>query len=297
MLWRVIAVVLIGTVALACQPRAEDHSAGVRDDAGRVVRLNGPARRIVSLSPATTELLFDLGAGEYVVGRTRWCQDPPEALRVPSVGDGFEPNVEAIVARRPDRVVFYHSPANADAVERLEALGVATVSLRIDRLADFTRAARILGDLVDRRARADSLIAILEAGLSAASPAPPVSAASPTIAIIVWDNPPIVIGAASFLSELVTLAGARNLFGDIAQPSAPVSIETVAARDPDLLLISGGGPAPGFIRRPEWQVVDAVRRRRFVTVAGTEFGHPSFRAPEAVAELREAMGRWDGEGR
>lgn len=291
MLSRLATAAVLGTVLVSCRAGREIPATGLTDDAGRAVRLAAPPRRIVSLSPATTELLFDLGAGDLLVGRTRWCQDPPAALVVPSVGDGFAPNVEAVVARRPDLVVFYHSPSNAAAIAQLEALGIATVSLRIDRLDDFTRATRILGELLGRPARADSLIATLDAELDSLSHAVDAVHAVHAVAIIAWDNPPIVIGAASFLGEIVTLAGGRNVFGDVEQPSLTVSIETIAARDPDLLLVHGNGSSPAFLERPEWHVVDAVRQRRLVMVHGTEFGHPSFRVGKAVAHLRELLVR------
>lgn len=276
---------LLGVAILACGPDAEPHRSGIEDDAGSIVRLAETPRRIVSLSPVTTELLFDLAVGDRLVGRTRWCQDPPEALAVPSVGDGLPPNVEAVLARRPDLVVFYHSPSNADAVRRIEALGIPTVSVRTDLLADFERAARMLGALLGRRDRADSLIARLHAALD--SVAVPAGEDGPSAAIITWDNPPIVLGAGSFLSEIVTSAGLRNAFADLEQPSVTVSIETIAARDPDFLLVTADAPA--FARRPEWQVVRAVRQRRFLRVEGTEFGHPSFRMPDAVAQMRAVL--------
>lgn len=288
MLWRCSAATLLAA-AVACQPAGPPPGAGVPDDAGRAVQLDRAPRRIVSLSPATTELLFALGAGDRVVGRTRWCEDPPEARQVPSVGDGLAPNVEAIVARRPDLVVFYHASANDAALERLDALGLPSVSVRVDRLADLARTARLLGRLTGDSARADSLIETLDAELAASSVHARPSA--PRVLILVWDNPPIVIGGGSFLSEIVELAGGRNAFGDLDRPSATVSIETIAARAPDVVLVTGEGD-PGFATRPEWQVVEAVRARRFAAVSGTEFARPSFRAPLAVRRLREVLARW-----
>ena len=84
----------------------------VADDGAQSVRLAEPARRIVSLNPTTTELLFAIGAGDRVVGRTRWCDWPPAALRIASVGEGFPPNVEAVLARRPDLAVAYATGLN-----------------------------------------------------------------------------------------------------------------------------------------------------------------------------------------
>ncbi len=249
-----------------------------------------PAQRIVSLSPATTELLFALGAGDRVVGRTRWCQDPPEATRVPSVGDGLDPNVELILARRPDLVVFYHSPTNASAIERLDGLGIASVSLSLDGLADLRRAAGVLAQLTGDSARAHSLVDRFDRDL--AEVVQPTRDARPSVLILTWDNPPIVIGGTSFLSEIVGLAGGRNVFDDLERPSATVSIETIAARDPDLVLITGGSSDAAFMKRPEWQTSAAVRHERFAVVAGTEFSHPSFRAARAVAALRAVLSEW-----
>jgi ABC-type hemin transport system substrate-binding protein len=127
---------LVGLLALlaACGGRGSDASAR---------SASTPARRIVSLSPASTELLFALGAGDRVVGRTTWCDYPPEARRVPSVGDGLNPNLEAILALRPDLVVLYRSPLNQTAARRLGALGIAAPVLAQDRLEDLAQAARV----------------------------------------------------------------------------------------------------------------------------------------------------------
>src|SRR6266516_1176222 len=77
-----------------------------------------PAHRIVSMLPSSTEILFAIGAGDRVVGRTQWCDYPPAALAVPSVGEALPPNVEAVAARRPDLVVLYKSGQNATAAEQ-----------------------------------------------------------------------------------------------------------------------------------------------------------------------------------
>src|SRR2546421_10871260 len=105
---------LAGLVALAAATCARDERApaagpAVTDDAGRRVTLAAPARRVVSLLPSFTEILFAIGAGDRLVGRTAWCDYPPAALAVPSVGDGMPPNVEAVAARPPDLVLGYRS--------------------------------------------------------------------------------------------------------------------------------------------------------------------------------------------
>jgi len=279
---------LVVLAAAACAREGRSPAGGdvaVTDDAGRRVTLAAPARRVVSLLPSFTEILFAVGAGDRVVGRTAWCDYPPAALAVPSVGDGIPPNVEAVAARRPDLVVLYRSGPNVTAADQFERLGIRTVLLDLNRLEELGPAARRLGVLTGRRVAADSLARAMDS-LSSRPPIP----GPRSLAFIVWDNPPIVIGAGSFLDRLAGLAGARNVFHDIATPSAQVSIETIAARNPDFIaVLSDTGAPPRYADRPEWRVVPAVRQRRFLLLPGRLFGRPGPRAAEAVRELRRRL--------
>ncbi len=285
-----LAGLLLLAALAAC--RVADHSVlpgTVTDDAGRRVTLPAPARRIVSLSPSATELLYALGVGDRVVGRTTWCDYPPQVLAVPSVGDGLNPNVEAVAARRPDLVVLYRSQLNETAADQLARLGIAAVILRQDRLEDVGRAARLLGRLTGRAAVGDSLAEVMARWL--ASP-PQAIAPAPRarLAFIVWDNPPTVIGAGSYLDQLAMLAGGDNVFHDIRAASATVSLETIAARAPDVIaVLSDSARLPAYSSRREWRAIRAVRERRFVYLSGSLFARPSPRAPEAVAELRRRL--------
>src|SRR6266705_1471123 len=250
----------------------------VTDDAGRRVTLAAPARRIVSLLPSFTEILFAIGAGDRLVGRTTWCDYPPEALALPSVGDGMPPSVEAVAARRPDLVVLYRAGPNVTAAEQLERLGIRTVLLDLNLLEQLGPAARRLGVLTGHSRAADSLAHVLDS-LASQPPAP----STRSLAFIVWDNPPIVIGAGSYLDRLAALAGARNVFRDVGAPSAQVSIETIAARDPDFVaLLSDSAVPPRYAMRPEWRVVRAVRDARFLCLPGQRFGRPGPRAAAAL---------------
>lgn len=282
---------LVGLVALtltACAPA--DHvpvrgGIAVTDDAGRRVTLAAPARRVVSLLPSFTEILFAIGAGDRLVGRTTWCDYPPEALAVPSVGDGMPPSVEAVAARHPDLVALYRSGPNVAAAEQLERLGIRTVLFDLNLLDQLGPATRRLGALTGQGKRADSLARVMDS-LASQPPAP----GTQSLAFVVWDNPPIVIGAGSYLDRLAALAGARNVFHDVSSPSAQVSIETIAARDPDFVaLLTDSAVPPRYAARPEWRVVRAVRTARFLFLPGQLFGRPGPRAAEAIRELRRRL--------
>ncbi len=247
----------------------------------------GPSQRIVSLLPSFTEILFAIGAGDRVVGRTQWCDYPPAALNIPSVGDGLPPNIEAVMARQPDLVVLYNAGPNVTAAKQLERAGIQTVLIDLNRLEDLGPATRTLGRLTGREEQAESLAIMLDS--LAGRPPPP---ARTSLAFVVWDNPPIIIGHGSYLDQLASQAGARNVFSDVAAPSAQVSLETIVARDPQwIAVLSDSGTAPGFAKRREWRAVRAVRDGHFLLLAGSLFGRPGPRSGEAIRQLRGLLGR------
>jgi ABC-type Fe3+-hydroxamate transport system substrate-binding protein len=280
-------LLLLAVVACRGAPTPEPAIRAV-DDAGDTVRLASPARRVVSLIPASTELLFAIGAGPAVVGRTRYCDYPAQAASVPDLGDGIKPNIEAVVGQRPDLVILYNSGQNAAVATRLRELGIASLRLNTDQLADVRRVARLLGRITGYEHGADSVVAVFDTALAGATRPP--RGRRPKVLLLVWEQPPMTIGRGSFLSELIERAGAENLFADVGSSSGVVSIEAVAARNPDLIFTTAEGPST-FASRPEWQLVPAVRERRFLAVNGSEFNRPSPRAPQAIRELASALAR------
>lgn len=290
------AAVLLALLAPACG-RRERPAAGaatpVVDDWHRTVALAAPARRIVSLAPATTELVFALGLGDRLVGRTTWCDYPDSAHAVPDVGNGIGPNVEAIAAQRPDLVLLYASEANRTALEQLSRMGINVAVLALDLAADVRRAAVTIGTLAGVPAAADSLVIRFDTALAAASQLHEPWGARPPqrVYVDVEGNPPITIGAGSYLSEILAAAGALNVFDDIRGGSGVVSLEAIARRDPDVVVVlsSDTARAPHLERRAGWRTVRAVREGRVLVLDGRLYGRPSPRMPQAVRLLAERL--------
>jgi len=207
---------------------------------------------------------------------------------VPNLGDGIKPSIEAVLAQRPDLVVLYNSGQNAAVAGHLRELGIASLRINTDALSDVPRVAGVLGLLTGHQRGADSLAAVFDTALAHATRTDLVR--RPKVLLLVWEQPPMTIGEGSFLSELVERAGGENLFQDVVSSSGVVSIEAVAARNPDLIFTTTEGPS-AFARRPEWQVVAAVRERRFLRVSGSEFNRPSPRAPAAIRQLASSLSR------
>lgn len=259
----------------------------VIDDFGDTTRVAPPAQRIVSLNPVTTELLFALGVGDRVVGRTSWDLFPEAAKAVPDLGAGMGPNVEAVIGQRPDLVLLYASESNRAAAQQLRAAGIATLAHRTDRVADLQRVipaiAAAVGEESLGRLVADSVQASVEAVRALPRPSEPVRAFWH-----IWDAPLLTIGGGSYMSELLDIAGATNVFADAEQPSPQVSLEEVARRNPDVIL-AGPNNARKIRENPLWQAVPAVRAGRILVIDTTIVGRPGVRMGEAARFLRRAL--------
>lgn len=268
-------------------PPARASTAPAVDDFGDTVRAAAPPARIVSINPATTELLFALGAGPRLVGRSKWDEAPDSARLVPEVGDGLSPNVEAILARRPDLVVLYASANNRAAAERLRAAGVRTISLKIDRVEHFRRAAALLGRVTGDSARARTVVDSVDASLERARRA---TAALPrrTVFWHVWDAPLITIGGGSYMTQLVEAAGGRNIYGEMPDVSPQVSMEDLLRRDPDAILAGPDG-AKRIAADPSWQRLRAVRTGQVLVVDPDLVGRQGPRMGEAALAIARLL--------
>jgi iron complex transport system substrate-binding protein len=277
-------LVLLG----ACRTDARAPSA-VHDDFGDTIAVaaGGPPRRIVSLNPTTTELLYAIGAGERLVGRTTWDLYPPEVRSVPDLGPGLRPNVEAVIAAHPDLVVLYASEDNRDAARRLRAAGIRTVAYRVDRIADFARVTRALGVLTGDSAAARVTVDSVRATLARVRAAT-ASLAHPTAFWILWESPLLAVGGGSFLDELLVAAGARNVYDSLPAPSPAVSFEDLVHRNPDVVLASPQ-TRTRILADPRWQALRAVRSGRVLVFDTTIVNGPSARVGASAVSLARLL--------
>jgi len=200
--------------------------------------LAGAPQRIVSAAPAITETLFALGLGDRVVGVTTHCRFPEEATKKPKIGGYLRPSLEAIVALRPDLVIAERSPSNL--VAQLAGLKISAVEVDFktlpDILASFQRIADAAGVPERGLALRNSITRQLDQIRSHVK-----SYERVKIMFVVGRTPGtltgiIVVGGASYLSELMAIAGGVNAFADSTAAYPKVTLEEVLARDPDVIL-------------------------------------------------------------
>jgi iron complex transport system substrate-binding protein len=239
------AVVLLLCLPTLCctpdgTPGGESASGHIElvDADGRTVRLDSPARRVVSLVPSATQTLDALGMRDVLVARTDF--DTTAWTRaLPSVGGGLHPRLEAIVAVHPDLVIRFGGSQDARTPVRLDEMGIEHVSIRPDRVEDVLTTIRTLGRLTGSESCADSLIASLQEELDAireeASGRP-----SPRVAYVLGGSPPWVAGPGTYIDEIIRLAGGVNAFDDLGSLYAAVSPEQFLAREIDVILTPDG---------------------------------------------------------
>ena len=283
-LWRLSLCFPLALVACEKSSRAPSPA---HDDFGDPIRIGVAPTRIVSLNPATTEILFTLGAGSKVIGRTQYDMWPDSARLVPAMGGGISVNVEAVLGTHPDLVLLYASQDNRSAAERLRVAGINTVSLKVDHIADFRRTTQLLGAILHDSVRAKIVIDSVQHTLDSVRLATK-NDAQPKVFWHIWDSPLITIGSGSFMSELVDIAGAKNVYADITGPSGPINLEDVARRDPDFILAGPIG-AQKIETDPRWRIVRAAREGKILVVDTVLVARPGVRLGEAAVSLARLL--------
>jgi ABC-type Fe3+-hydroxamate transport system substrate-binding protein len=282
-----IAAIGIGLGACGSPERAQDNAAKMVDDFGNSIPTGKAPARIVSLNPTTTEILFAIGAGKRLVGRSQYDIYPESAKSVPSLGIALRPSVEAIVAAHPDLVILYASEDNRAAFERLRQLGIPTVAFKLDSIEQFRRDTKLLGRMTGDSASAvavvDSVSATLERVRRATAGLP-----RPTVFIPTWEKPIIAIGGGSFMSELLEIAGAKNIYAAVHTPSATVTIEDVVSRNPDFV-ITGRERIAAIQALPAWRAIPAVRDGHILGVDFEIVSRPSVQLGAAAVQLAKLI--------
>jgi iron complex transport system substrate-binding protein len=257
------------------------------DDFNDTIPVDLPASRIVSLNPTTTEILFAIGAGSKLVGRTKWDSWPDSAKLVPDVGDALRPNVEAVLAKKPDLVLLYASNDNRTAATQLAKAGVRVVALKVDSIAEFERATLLLGRLTGDEARSRNVVDSVRRTLDRVRAA---TASLPKTRVFyhTWEKPIITIGGESFLNELVEIAGGTNVYGDIKAVSPVVTMEDIVARNPEVILV--GPPVDvRMLASAAWRVVPAVKNRKVFAYDTNVVGRPSVTLGMAAVNLANLL--------
>lgn len=258
----------------------------IEDDLGRAVRLPARVERAVSLAPSVTETIFAAGAGDRLVGVTTYCNYPEAANSIEKVGDTQTPNVERIIALKPD-VVFVSTASQLEAfTETLAKQNIAVFVTDATDLAGVNRNLRAFGTIFGTSKIADAAADEMERRVQtiAALPQP---TSRPKVFVQISEEPLFTVGSGSFLTDLVSQAGGESATKDVGSAYPKLSKETAAAMDPDVIILSDSDdnkqPNAAFVNSP------AVRKGRIFKINADIISRPGPRSVDALEEIARLM--------
>jgi iron complex transport system substrate-binding protein len=241
------------------------NAAVVTDDDGRRIALPRVPKRIVSIAPGATEMLFAAGAGKLVIATVEYSDEPLAAQRVPRIGDGIAVDMERVVALKPDVVVVWPGGGNPAQIAQLEKLGLPLYRQQVNALGDIPGSLRRLGELAGTQPAADAAAKDVATRLARLTRRYS-GGARPTVFLQVWGRPVYTIGGRHLMTDALRYCGARNVFSDLTDNGPAVDVEAVIARDPEFIVaVAPPGSAAGWLA--EWKRfprLKAVRDDRLI---------------------------------
>jgi iron complex transport system substrate-binding protein len=253
-----------------------------------------PKIRVISLSPSVTEMIYALGCGDCLVGRSSYCDFPAAARAVPCVGGLVNPSLELVVALQP-RYVLGTTTNDRTLQERLAKLGIEYIELPSRRLADYDGCIRKLGQLLECPVQAEDELKRFHLSLAPfrqqASAIP--ESARPTVYLEIWNRPLKTCGRNSFVGDLIECAGGSNIGKASAQDYWTCSDEWVIAANPAVILCpSMGARGPGEVAaRTGWNAIAAVKTGRIHSgIDQSLIFRLGPRTPQGIAELHRLIG-------
>jgi iron complex transport system substrate-binding protein len=247
------------------------HALTLVDQTGQAVTLAAAPRRIVSLVPGVTEILFAIGAQDALVGVTDFCDYPPEARRKAHVGDMLAPNLETLVSLKPDVVVATRSGNREETVDQLKRLGLPVYLVdEPPSIADMQRLVAGLGELTGRRSAAAALGAGIERRIAAVRERV-AGRPRPRVLYVLWPEPLIVPGRGALVTELIAAAGGESVTADLGHGYPRMSLEAAVGRAPEVVILARHGAGTGPTAKEQWQRLEslpAIKSGRLYTADG-----------------------------
>lgn len=271
-----LALLALGEISFAAPPSAKSRAAA-------------PPSRIVSLNPSLTAILVALGAANLLVGIDDFsAQQEPALSSLPTVGGLYDPSLEAVVALRPDLVVLVPSAAQRDFRARLESLGVSVLALSPLSFEEVLASIETLGARTGHAAAAHARVAAIEAERARVERAA-AGRPRPRTVLVLQREPLFVVGAGSFIDDMMRSAGAQNVGAEFSEPYPRASLEWLVAARPEVILDASSEPGTPWEFWSRWPSIPAVERGRVIALAPGVVTLPGPQLDRALRVLAEAL--------
>ncbi|HBZ71127.1 MAG TPA: hypothetical protein DEP35_15900 [Deltaproteobacteria bacterium] len=271
-----LALLALGEISFAAPPSAKSRAAA-------------PPSRIVSLNPSLTAILVALGAANLLVGIDDFsAQQEPALSSLPTVGGLYDPSLEAVVALRPDLVVLVPSAAQRDFRARLESLGVSVLAVSPLSFEEVLASIETLGARTGHAAAAHARVAAIEAERARVERAA-AGRPRPRTVLVLQREPLFVVGAGSFIDDMMRSAGAQNVGAEFSEPYPRASLEWLVAARPEVILDASSEPGTPWEFWSRWPSIPAVERGRVIALAAGVVTLPGPQLDRALRVLAEAL--------
>jgi iron complex transport system substrate-binding protein len=266
------------------------------DGAGRQVTLDAPAKRIISLTPSNTEIVYAVGAGDLLVGDTEYCDFPEEAKNVAKIG-GFSADtisIETILSLKPD-VVLADGTGQESVITALEQANIKVIALNAASLEDVYANIDLVGKISGHDVEAAALVDGMKARVAAVEEKVTSIPEANRLTVFweVWDEPLMTVGPKTFTGQLIQMAGGVNIFDDVTDDYPQVSSEEVVKRNPAVIL----GPdthgdkliTEQLAARPGWDQIDAVKNKKIFLIDGNISSRSGPRIVDALEIIAQSL--------
>lgn len=261
------------------------------DDAGRKLYVAKAPARVVSLAPSITEMLFALGLDEQIVGVTEFCNFPEAAKAKSKVGYA-NPNLESLIALRPELIVAPREFHRANVLAKLEELKIPVLLLDATSLESIFSHLHTLGRIFDRSTAAHAMTQAMRNRMAELT-ARTEPLARVRVLYVINSQPLITVGPGSYIHQMIGLAGGLNIASEAKAPYPRLTMETVLKEDPEILLFPRGSietvPRSEQEAWRRWTTVTAVRENRLRDVSADALNRPGPRVMEGLEALARAI--------
>jgi iron complex transport system substrate-binding protein len=263
----------------------DEQGREVTDEAGRTVVIPGMIDSVISLSPANTEILFAIGAGDMVAGVTEYCNYPPDVLNIPKVGGFADVNRERIAALNPD-IIFASHLHISRVVPALEQLGFPVVVINPVSVHGVFDSIRLTADICGKKMEAGILVSELNTTYNEITEKIGKKERIP----VFWElsDDLWTIGKGSYIDDLISKAGGLNIAGDLDAPWLQLSSEYILDADPAIIFLADHPyevKIEELAQRPGWDSLSAVRNNRIVEVTENNNDIVSRPGPRVIQAL------------
>lgn len=269
---------------------SESYPMTVTDSTGRKVTIKSKPKRVISLAPSNTEILFALNAGKSVVGDTTYCDYPKAAKNITKVGGFTDPNVEKIVELKPD-IVFGSGTLQSEFVSKLESLEIPVFLVDTKSLTEVMQNVETMGTILDKMPEAVVVTGKMRAKINDIESKLHNTKDRPLVFYEVYNEPLITAGPKTFVNDLITRAKGKNAGAAVKAEYPQFSLEKLIEMNPDVYIaVEGTNWKPGNIKtRPGWDKIDAVVNDKISIVNDDLVSRPGPRIIYGFEQIAKAI--------